>query len=318
MKLKIIIISIIVILSIIVAYLIFSDKESSISKSKTDFAINDTSIINKIIITKDKQQIIISKKNNKWKLNQNQGINSNKIQKLLVSITLIKLKTPIPNKAQAALLKKLRKSKKIEFYNNEKKIKSYFIGEQISDKSGNYMLLENAEEVFAIYIPSFKMDLSTIFSLDEYYWKSKVIFEYNFSEINSIELIYPAEQQNSFYIKHNENDFTLKNLKENNSNRKYIEDKIVSYFSHFKNIKYEKIYSQNNNSSIDSLQNIEPLFIISVTDKENNINTIKCYEKFQNNNLDTDRMLGLINNKLIVIIKYYDFDLITKKLEYFQ
>ena len=317
MKIKIIIISAILILSIIVAYLIISNKKSSISKTKIDFTILDTSNIDKIIISKNEQQIILIKKNNKWKLNSKESTNPNYIQKLLVSVRLIKLKTPIPKNAQEILLGKLKKSKKIEFYNDEKKVKSYFIGEQTPDKSGNYMLMENANEVFISYIPSFKMDLSTIFSLDEFYWRSKVIFEYNFAEIKSIELIYPAKQENSFYIEHNKNDFTLKNLKENKSTKNYIENKIVSYFSHFKNVKYEGIYSQNNNLSLDSLQNIKPLFIVSVIDHENNVNIIKCYEKYQNHNIDTDRMLGIINDKLIVIIKYYDFDLITKELAYF-
>ena len=321
MKKKIVVITVIVGLLSIIAFIIFNRNKNKIKEQEINFAINDTAQINKIIIEMADEKLILEKINNKWKSNNIYIVNKFNLEKLLFSIQLLQLKTPIPENAQETLKKKLKtKGKKISFYNsNNELIKSYYIGEPTSDRSGNYMMLAEGTKVFTIFIPGLKKDLSTIFSLSHYYWKTKTIFSYNLEEIKSVEVKYSETPENSFYIEHLESvNFLLKNSTDTKQTIEYNEENIIFYLSNFKNISYEK-NCDDNKKILDSLTTCEPFITITIVDNKENINSIECYKKYHvKAQIDTDRMLGVLNKEEAVIIKYYDFDLSMKRISYLK
>jgi len=320
MKNKILLIILfLILLSISLYFLFFFKNNSSINKSEINFKIGDTSFIHKIIIENNDNSIILEKKDFFWQLNSLYSVNSKAINNLLISTTLLELKSPVPANAKKVLSEKLRNSKKISFFDDKDKlIKCFFLGEQTTNKSGNYMLLQESKNPYIIFIPSISSDLNNYFNSDEMFWRDKTIFRYKPNYIKQIAVNYPKNKEKSFVIEQQGNHNFI--LKKNINSENFIlidNESIYNYLSYFDKIEFESFYTSNNNL-IDSLKSIPPEFIFSVTDKTGNINNIKAYQKTDNKQIDTDNFIAIFNNNEIVVVKYYNFDLLLKSYEYFK
>jgi len=320
MKNKIILITLFSILLIISIYLLFFHKNNnSINQSEINFKIDDTSSIFKIIIEKNKSSINLEKNENFWQLNNSYSVNSKAINNLLLSLTLFELKSPVPANAKKVLYAKLRNSKKISFFNDKNNlIKYFYIGEQTTNKSGNYMLLGESKNPYIIFIPLVRSDLNNYYNIDEMFWRDKTIFRYKPNDIKQIAINYPQNKEKSFLIKQKENkNFILKKDEDSEDLISLDKESIYNYLSYFNKIEFERFYSANENFK-DSLNSAQAEFIFSVTNKEGNINTIKAYQKSDNEIIDTDNFIAIFNDNEIIVVKYYNFDLLLKSYEYFS
>ncbi len=320
MKTKFIIIILIVLLSGISIYFLFiSRNNSSINQSEINFKINDTASVFKVVIEKEGQTIILEKKSNFWQLNSLYSVNNKAINNLLISLTLLELKSPIPANAKKVLFDKLSNSKKISLFDDKNNIIKYFyIGEQTTNKSGNYMLLEGSENPYIIFIPSVSSDLNNYFNINEIFWRDKTIFRYKSNEIKQVAVNYPQNKEKSFVIEQKENEsFVLKKDLKSKSFIYLKDEKSYNYLLHFRNIEFEKFYSADDNFK-DSLKTVQAEFIFSITDKNGNTNIIKAYQKADNKIIDTDNFIAIFNDTEIIVAKYYDFDLLLKSYKYFE
>ncbi len=319
MKSKIIISVVVIVLSSVAVFFIISSNSSSIKKSEVDFRINDTSLIKKIVILEGEKKIVLYKKANFWRLNNIYSVNNLTIKNILLSFTLLELKTPVPKNAKNSLYKKLKNSKKVIVYDkNNNQIKSFFVGKQTTNKTGNYMLLEGVENPYIIHIASIKEDLNFYYNTDEMFWRDKTIFRYKISEINQIEVIYPKNDTKSFVIqKEKKGAYFLKNNLKSEDGISANKENAEYYLSHFSKVNLEKFHKNNEQNFIDSLNLLEPEFIISITDKNNITSNIKAFNKIENNQIDTDYFIAIFNNKEVIIAKYYNFDLLLKSYKYF-
>ncbi len=320
MKNKIILIILFSILSVISIYfLVFYKNNSSINQSEINFKIDDTSSVFKIVIEKNENSIVLEKNENFWQLNNLYSANSKAINNLLISLTLLELKSPIPSNAKKVLFDKLSNSKKVSFFDDKNNlIKYFYIGEQTTNKSGNYMLLGGSENPYIIFISSVISDLNNYFNIDEMFWRDKTIFRYKPNNINLIAINYPQNKEKSFLIEQKENEnYILKNNKNSENFISLNKEVIYNYLSYFDKIEFESFYSANENFK-DSLNLTQAEFIFSVTDKNGNTNTVKAYQKSDNEIIDTDNFIAIFNNNEIIVVKYYNFDLLLKSYEYFS
>lgn len=301
-------------LSIIAAYFLFFRKSGTINKTETEFSIKDTSSINKIVITENDESVILEKIENIWKINNSTNARNENIKTMLNTLFLMELKSPIPDNAQDFITETLLNSKRVDVYTNNEIIKSYYIGTQTSEKNANYMMLENSENAYIVQIPSLNADISESFPSDSKVWKGNIIFSYNFDEISEIQLIYNEKPENSFRIIKSENDFKVFDYNENLIENINSEN-ITKYFSYFSEIKFEN-YIENTN--IEELKKNKPFIIVKITDSENNVNLFQGFYIFEKGTKNINKFSGILNENEIVDVKFYDFDLILKTLDYFR
>jgi len=313
MKKKLISTILIIILLAAAAYVLVIKKSGTIDDLEINFAVKDSSIISKIIVYENKDTLILEKKDNYWKVNNIFSAKSEAITSLLRTMMLINLKSPVPTNAQNYVKQLLLNSKKVEIFDSQKIIKTFYIGSLISDKSGNYMMLENSKNAYIVQIPALQTDISDKFSTDSKHWKTKNIFKYNVNEISSIALKYFKNSKNSFELII-ENPIKILDCEQkqiSNANQ----ENIKRYLTYFSNVEFENYETQ---ISKDSLILQTPNFELIVKNKTNQSTKIMAYNLTENNKTNTNYFLAIIDNKEVVKIKYFNFDLILKNIDFFR
>ena len=273
---------------------------------KRNFSINNIELIDYIEIkNKTPKEVILSKKNGKWELQNGFPVNKQSINYLLETIRDMQIKRPLALKEKETIIKRMSVQRtKVSIFSNEKNIKTIYVGGNTQDQLGTYMILDNSSEPYVISIPGFNGYLSSRFSCEENTWKDKVIFDFKKEDIESVEINYKDSLQ-SFKI----------NKQNSISNQ---------YFSNFKNISCEKFLKNNTDFNIEDIKKRTPIFEINLNLNSGDTIRLKAFEKkssikgrTKNKNYDTERFYGLFKDELI-LIQYQQFKNILKKKDDFS
>ncbi|MBN2893814.1 MAG: DUF4340 domain-containing protein [Bacteroidales bacterium] len=302
-------------ISTICTFLFSSCNESTLKKTETNFAIKDTSLITKIIITSNNEQLTLEKKNYSWLINGKFIANKTEIDRTLITLNLIELKSPLPENAIETVLKKIKTQTHVEIYDKEKVIKSFYLGD-FSNNSGNIILLDESETPYICYIPTFNFDLRLNFNLDEKSWMSKVIFHYSSDEIKQIKLT-NNDLNEGFCLNIENNNYTVSQTCNSDEFNNVDKDAVSHYLSYFENVTFVNYFENYEQSTIDSLLKETYSFEIQIIDTNNEQIELKAYPMIFENMKDKNNFVGLLNKKELILAKYYDFDLIMKNYTYF-
>lgn len=294
--------------------LISSCKNSTINDSETNFAVSDTSIIDSIIIKKQNDSIVITKHED-WLVNGIYIADYNAVVRALNTIRLVKLNSPLPDNAIKSVADNIKKETYIEIYNNDKLLLSYYIGKYIKG-SGNYYMLSTSETPYIAFVPSFDIDLRTNFSTDLKKWQSTILFKLKPEHIKNLH-VKDNKLQKEFYFENDNGEFKIYQNKNTTRLGDVDSDKILFYLMKYENVSFEKFIYNIDNQYLDSLQNEPVIFEIDVENTNNNKINFKAFNLISNGNPNIDLFLGLIDNKDVVIAKFYNFDLLIKDYTYF-
>ena len=153
---------------------------NSLREDKSDFAISDTLMIEKIILENrslEKIKLTRDNENKKWILNDSLLANQHSINLILKTIKEMRVKQPISRSAVQNIIKRMAiQNTKVELFNIQKKIKTIYIGGETADQLGTYMMISGAKEPYIVHIPGFNGYLSSRFLCKKEAWRSKKIF----------------------------------------------------------------------------------------------------------------------------------------------
>lgn len=257
---------------------------STLRDDKRDFAISDTLSIDKIILKNRSLETIILQRNKqktKWTLNDTLIANPYSINLLLKTSKEMKVKNPIARSGLENVIKRMAiQNTKVDFFKNNKKTKTIYIGGETADQLGTFMMIEGAKEPYVVHIPGFNGYLSSRFSCKEHLWRSKKIFNQKIQTVT--------------YVK---NDMKM----EHNNISKKIE-----------NIYCEKFITDNQNLQ-NEIKSRVPFITIEISTATNEQKKLYCIRKktvnkikYEHQEYDQERFYGLLNNT-IMLIQYKQF-----------
>lgn len=323
-------IMVLVLLAGIAIWQVSKQKSTALSGADTEFAVTDIQGVTKIFLAdRENNSVLLEKKEQDiWMVDDKYKVREDVLGSLLSTISNIRIKNPIPLTANNSIVRDMSSNNtKIEIYNGEEMVKSYFIGSASTGDRGNYMKLENSDKVFIVHIPGFEGYLGSRFTTDFVDWRDRAIFEYNPFEIKKISVDYPQLQESSFEIGQTGRNFYTFTPEPFSS----VPDTqtIASYFNRFKKIHAEAFV--NSISVRDSILASEPVCIISVTDTFNKENSIRIFrkpvskrtkEQFDQEGMetryDTERNYALINDgKDFVVIQQFVFGKLIQDRSFF-
>ena len=335
------------ILALIAVYFVFNSPKGT--NSNADFAINDSSNVTKIFLTDKANNKILLKKQNQgeWTVNENHLASKEMVTTLLKTMLKLDVKSPVSKASRNNVIKRIAAiGVKVEIYqkvyridlwgirlfSHEKKVKTYYVGDVTMDNMGSYMLMEDSDEPFIMYIPGFRGFLNSRYSVFEGEWRDHNVFNTPFSEIKSVKLIFPSNPENSYEVENiGENAFNLKSLALGKNIDNYDTLKLLDFLSAFRNIRYEFLISDNTVHNKDSIVVTTPFHILELTDISGKKKTLKTYHKqaLENDTLDMDgnrdtgiydkdRLYASFNDgKDFALVQFYTFDNILRPLSYF-
>jgi len=297
-------------LSIIFIYLLFDYNKKTKLKNEKEFAIKNTEDINKIFLSDRKgYNIILSKTNNNWIINDKYDVRDDAIKTLLSTIKQIEIQRPVSNTSFNNVIKQLATTGvKVEIYYNNK-VKVYTVGSSTPDHLGTYMLMDDAENPYIVHIPGFNGFLSPRYGIQGYElninnWRDNSIFKINSEEIQEISLLNYNEQEKSFLIQKE----PLRLINNDSISIKYNINKTVEYFNNFSNIECEKYKGFEIDISSEKL-----LFKLNIkhqgkTDLLEAYSFSKTNKNSNNSKPNVERMYAKLNNGEYMLIQNYVFN----------
>lgn len=312
-------------LAVIAGYFLYTNRKGTIRQELKDFAIEDTSAITKIfMVDMANHRITLEKtKPGYWTVNGRYKVRNDLMDILLKTMKNLEVKSPVARAARENVIKRLATGAvKVEIYqnNDDEPGKVYYVGGATQDKYGTYMLLENSSEPFIMSIPYFSGYLSTRYNTDEYEWRDKTVFNYQFKDIAGITVEYPRDTAYSFAITNTGNwNYTLRSLQNDELISDYDTTNLKIYLTLFKNVQFESFVRKMNKAYRDSIVSYPPMCTITVSDMSGNTTKMRAFLKpapkgetdMADNSIkyDVDRMYALIDDEReLVTIQYFVFD----------
>jgi hypothetical protein len=325
------------ILLIAALYFYFTNTKSTLKEEYSDFAIEDTSLVTKIVIADQQGNYSVLTRENKykWIVNGKYEARKDAMDVLLKTLKRIDIQSPVPKSSLESTIKFIAaNNKRVEIYtnNNDKPEKVYYVGHNTKNNLGTYMLLEKdgkkSSVPFVTHIPGFDGFLNTRFISDPKMWHSVKVFRYQPNDLAEITVEFPDSAHLSYKIVHPDtNVYKLTDLQENAlpANTQKIQD----YLTRFTFINFEQVDVDGSPEYQDSIMHTKPFFILQVKDRNGKLTHIKAfrmpnYKHVINNQTgaefpyDMDRFYGLINDSLFTVMQYPTFDPITPERKFFQ
>lgn len=331
---NLIIVIIVIVLGAVAAYFYFNNSNTTLKDEFRNFAVKDTANITKIFIADAKgNKVTLYKKEKGWLVDDKFKARKDAVNLILETFYKIDIKSPVPKSLEPNVIKYLATAAtKVEIYlnNSDKPHKVYYIGNVTQDRMGTNMLLEidgrKSDKPYVTHIPGFYGFLTTRFFAEPELWRDPSIFSNNDKNIQSIELTYPQYPEQSFSIEKTENGFVLYDNKHQPVETDTLN--IIEYLNRYANVNFEKLDIETDHAIKDSVLLTEPVFIIKLTDINNQTKEVKGFNMPNFRKLtdhdgkpfphDIDRLYGLIDGKDFAVIQYYTFDPLTIPLEAFK
>ncbi|MGV6860164.1 MAG: hypothetical protein ACWA41_00240 [Putridiphycobacter sp.] len=329
----ILIIGVVAVLSYLV-YTTVTDKKTSLSdKALSNFAVEDTSTVDKIHLSDTYGSDIVFVKNEQtWTMESGECVQQHLIIGFLETFKYISVKSPVGENAVDNINKSiLVKHRKVEIFQNGELVKTWFIGNATADHYGTYMLLSDPEhgkspEPFVMHLPNMFGSIGDRFSTDPKEYLCSQIFAYDPTQIKSVEIEIPEQMDKSFKIVQNENDFEIFNQGQTIDGFDTL--KVRNYLLGFKKVHFTNYNRTLSQEGVDSLRNSPPTHILTVTDLNGETNRIKAYRKgletkkydFEGKLMvfDRDNLWVFTNEDKLTRCQYFVFDKLLKDVDYFR
>ena len=158
------------------------------------FAIDDSSNVSKIIMSdKSGNSILLEKNNNIWTINNKYEVWQRQIDYTLKVMEDIRIKSSVSEKKIDYVIKNIATTGvKIELFQENKRIRSYYIGGNTKDYKGTYMMIEGSETAYIMHIPDRNPGiLNPKFGIEgtkvnENIWRAPVVIDYINNDIKKI------------------------------------------------------------------------------------------------------------------------------------
>lgn len=319
----------VIILGAIALVLVNRQSTGTIEPELKDFAVRDTSAVDRIfMVKKSNEQVTLTRVNGQWLVNDKYVVRKDAIDLLLKTIHRLRVKAPVSKSALDNVIKMLStRNTKVEIYSNDKLLKTYYVGGPTQDQMGTFMMLEGSSVPFVVSIPGFTGYLTTRYFTDESQWRSQVLMDYDFDEIAAIQSINTENPYQSFSLALGKNQFVLQRLADK-SQAPAVDSVAVRFFvSQFERVAFEFFKDQLDSGLKDSLAMATPFHVLEIQDIYGKKTKIEAHrrppvEQVDPNvpapEFDDERMYARINEDYWVVIQYFVFNPLFREFDYFM
>jgi hypothetical protein len=327
---KILIIILIIAMGGLATWLIIRQNNNTLKNELSDFAVADTANIDMIFLAdKNKNTILLERKSDgSWSVNGTYEAKPDAINYLMKTIYGVQVKAPVGRASFNSIIKRLSmQSTKVEIYQKRKLVKTYYVGTGTQDMLGTYMMIENSSTPFITWIPGFEGYLTPRYSTQMDAWRNTPVFRLKPEQIAEVSIRFDDNEQLGWRLTRKNNYFEF--FGSGNEPLAGLDTlKARDYFTRFVKIHYEAII--NDFSSKDSLLDLKPKMVFSLTETNGNKTEIKCYpkrnpvpiEEIMSGNappIDPDRFYAIINNneEELLLMQFYVFDNLLVNRKFF-
>jgi hypothetical protein len=302
------------------------------------FAIADTSLVTKIVITDSRGETATLERDPNdvlWDLNRTYKARKDAVDLLLKTFKRVQVKAPVSEVAKENVLRMMAASgKMVEIYTGgAKPQKIWYIGTPTPDHFGTHMLLEipgkgKSEEPYVMHMSGFSGILNTRFFTDEQDWRYTGLFRYPGLEFKRIRLenkILPAAGFTVDYGGGNDirlSDFTGRSISD------FDTMAVKDFLLVFKRVHLESHVSGLSRFSEDSVLTKTPDFVLTITPNSGDEQQLSIYRKRMSEGIhdmygyetfwDLDRHYATTDGRDLFVIQSFVFNPIMIGIDKFR
>ena len=283
---------------IAIAYIYFNREDALMRglKAERNFAVKDVSRLQKIFIAqRDGETTLLEKKGSEWLYNGKYKARPNAMENLLDAIQRVEI-DHIPAKAAIKnIVNNLAgEGIKVELYESgEQPIKTYYIGSGTQDERGVYIIMDGFDQPFVCHIPGWEGNLRYRYNLRGDDWRDKTVFAEDPDNIQSVSIEYPKQKNRSFKLERKGgSSFDIRPFYEITPNLRlpYREGSAEAFLIGFESLVAEAF--ENETPAKDSVRQIVPFSVISVTNKQGKTTQAKLFPIFPESVMSLDPKTG--------------------------
>lgn len=300
-----------ILILLIAAAFLLRKKQSTFKHSDTIPAFTNQQLVDKIKVFDSRDTTVLIIQNNNWITKEGESVNQQQVNFLFKILGSVEVQSAISKKTVTTIGSKFEdECTHINLYYSDKLIYSLvFVSE--NDK----IIAQNKKKnLFFINMPAIGNELiSEHVKTHEKFWYDKLLIHLRPDEIISIQINYPGNEGAGFQLLNKSNRPTVSNKAGNIDNASI--EAITDYLQFFEGIRYEfadtSLQTPNVNRYLFSMlikTNIDKVIHVGGFEMLNKTDMQPDYQEF----------LGIINNNVMVKLKYSDFDPILVEHDYFQ
>lgn len=264
------------------------DKTSLIGADR-DFRVENTGEVYKIFIADRRgERTTLERKAGHWLYNGQYKARPNAMENLLDAIGRVEMKFKPPRAAVEGMIKSLAtEGIKVELYDKKGDLlKAYYVGGATPDERGTYMIMEDAEEPYVVYIPSWEGNLRFRYNLKGNDWRDKTVFAEKLENIQSLSIEYPKQKNKSFRLQRDGKAFKISPFYELTPKikRPYKRGSAEAFLMGFESLIAEAF--ETDNPRRDSISHLIPFSIITLTDVQGHLKEVRFHPIFVQNASD--------------------------------
>ncbi|MFO7863919.1 MAG: DUF4340 domain-containing protein [Salinivirgaceae bacterium] len=287
--------------------------EKTTHRELREFALTDTASVDRVFMVNKENRIadLTRGENNRWMINGEYEANQYNVNLLLKTLHRMRVKNPVARSAEENITKRLAtKSVKIEVYDGDEILKTYFIGGVTQDQAGTYAMLKGSKRPYVVEIPGFRGYISSRFHASELTWRSTRIFTFSEEQLNTINVQVGGKTDQSFKVKvHKRGKYDLYDANDRKAIafdtlkvRRLVKEFNYKFFSAFVAFKTQ--------SQVDSVYN-SPLFYkynVAINDGRNlELSLHRVNNYVPKDETEVDVLNGIINQKDWVSLQTHIF-----------
>ncbi|MEM7370509.1 MAG: hypothetical protein AAF587_18000 [Bacteroidota bacterium] len=309
MRNTLILLGLLTILAIIFFVFIYDRDQSSLSLEETRFAIEDTSAIHQIVLTRmvrgnPEFRIQLDRQaDESWMLNERYSALLPKVQKLLNILHLIQVKEVLTGEGLVSAEAILRSVHTLVEVSDKKgkTIKSFLLGTQTKDARGSLVKLSDAQTPYIAEMPGFQGYINAYFPVDEMNWRENLLFQAQLPDIQQIVVSY-ADPAQSFALSRSVrgSSWQLLGLEQSPDSAH-----LAAYLSHFQGKIYAESFAQADYpGKRDQLQAQPPEVEIVIGYFSGERRAIHLFERQENLN----NFFGWVNDGELLTVQHFVID----------
>lgn len=311
-----------VLIGSLAAWLIFFSGNKASKFPDRDFAVENIDDVGKVFIANRSGDVLnLEKINGQWMVNGKSPAGESAMNVILTTIQSISVKYIPPKSALERIINDLAANGiKVEIYNTRgKKMKSYYVGGNISDDTGTAFIMDEFEQPYVLHIPGHVGALRSTFNLKEKDIVDRWLFKEKFEDVAFVSIEYPTLKSNSFTLENKNGDWQVNPFYEFTPriNQDVQTSAVEAFITGFERIGAEAII--NDSPEKDSVLSLIPFAIISMRKTNGEEKSFKLYpiydqvveeeDKYDNpqSNVFVERYFGQSHTGDFYLVQHINF-----------
>lgn len=247
-----------------------------------DFAVADTSSINKLIISDSYNHTIelIRGKDGIWADKEGNCVSQDPINIALETIKNLEFKGYVPEGSREFMTKKmLAKHTRVDIFVKGDLVKTWYIGASTQDHYGTYMLLETpdakSDQPVIMHMRGLNGIIEPRFFADKRKWACTQVLSLSRDQIKEVDVKFTETKERSFSIKRNGKKFEVR--QEGRIVERFDTMMIAHYLNNFKNVNFELVNFELSDKQVDSIKKSKPFCVLSVKELTGKSTQLKMF-----------------------------------------